>query len=159
MVSRATWGSNSSSGRHLGPPFSTESETLANTAAVVASETEVGSSSGESSPTPAPTLPRCQTLVVPPEGGVLPQSHPPGRRHADDTLLNFASSVASSQISLYLADTGQYPIRRGGNKRLMLPRSTDANIPLRYTRPSCECSRASRTHHIVYGPQERVRCP
>ena len=69
---------------------------------------------------------------------MLLQLPPPRWRHADDALLDFASSVASWAGSLRLADARQvYPISHG-IKRMMSPRSTDANISRRVTRPSCE---------------------
>ena len=61
--------------------------------------------------------------------------------------LNFASSVTSWAGLLRLVDIRWvYPISYG-SKRVISPRSTDANLSRRFTQPSCECSRAGRIYH------------
>ena len=120
MTSRAIWGSNSSSGRHLRSLPSSESEALAATAAAAASEVEESSSSGNFAFT-------CSHVASLP--GALGSSRrlraatatPPGWRHADDALLNFASSVASRGGGGAAAGVASYERARPPIVRLITP--------------------------------------
>ena len=143
ITSRAVWGSNSLSGRHFGPLPSSESKAFAAMAAAAASEIEKWSSSGNFAFTRSHVASFLGTLGSARGLRAATATHP-GWRHADDALLTFASSVASRAESLRLADVRRaYPISHG-SKRVISPRSTDANLSRRFTRPSCECSKAGR---------------
>ena len=146
MTSRATCGSNSSSGRQLGTlPFSW-SEELAATAVAAASETQVWFSSGNFAFT------RSHVSSLPGAHGSARRLRaatvtPLRWRHADDALLNISASVSSRAWPVCLVDVRRVYSINHGSKRVRSRCSADANLSRRFIRPSCECSRAGRLHH------------
>ena len=146
MTSRATCGSNSSSGRRLGILPSSWSEELAATAAAEASETQAWFSSGNFAFT------RSHVSSFPGARGSARRLRaatvtPPRWRHADDALVNISAAVSPRAWPICLVDVRRVYSINHGSKRVRSPRSADANLSRRSIRPSCECSKARRTYH------------
>lgn len=100
-------------------------------------------------PSLAPMYPRCRACMAPQEGRVL-----------------LPTPLSSGGMPAMLSRTWLRPQLRGvgplsrvdarlvysinhRNRRVMSPRSTDATLSHRFTRPLCECSRAGRTYQTA----------